>query len=502
AGIAVLAGAAVTAFRIVRLRRGGRGGDVAVDRRLLERGWQPTWRRARLDLVAIGVGLAILVVDIVSGGLKQTQVEGTTVALSFWVLLAPIALWLGFTLLAVRGLLAGVARWASPERGRPPGTWGSTVLRWLGRRPARTGVALVLGTLAVAFGTYVVAFVATYRQAKADDAKAAFASDLHLTAASDTRLTPPPLGSRVAASSPIRVVPARVGSDRKSILTLDLSSYAAVSAVSPRMLRGESVAGLARDPKGILVAKEIADGFAVGPGDTLTLTVFPDDEERSRNLTFHVLGVYRSVPPSNPPTELVMSTAAVASFLLPTPDFYLARVAPGQSAAGVAAALKQGPVGRDFNVTTRADRVRTAQRSLASLNLGGLSDIEAIGAGLVAAVGVAVLGAFVVLERRREFAILRAVGADTSALLTGPAQEGAVAVLGSIVVGVPLGLGLALVAVRVLGLFFTLPPPLLAIPVGALAAFVLFMLAASAVALGGALLRVTRATASSVLREP
>src|SRR5256884_10019996 len=51
-------------------------------------------------------------------------------------------------------------------------------------------------------------------------------------------------------------------------------------------------------------------------------------------------------------------------------------------------------------------------RSLASLNLDGLKRIEAIGAGLIAAIGVAVLGAFLVLERRREFAVLEAVGAE------------------------------------------------------------------------------------------
>lgn len=43
----------------------------------------------------------------------------------------------------------------------------------------------------------------------------------------------------------------------------------------------------------------------------------------------------------------------------------------------------------------------------------------------------------------------------------------------------PLGLGLGLLAVRVLGLFFILPPPLLSIPVGALVAFVALMVVAS-----------------------
>ena len=75
----------------------------------------------------------------------------------------------------------------------------------------------------------------------------------------------------------------------------------------------------------------------------------------------------------------------------------------------------------------------------------------------------------------REFAVLEAVGADTSQVVTGPAQEGVVAVLGSTVIGLPLGLGLGALAVRELGLF-TLPPPVLTIPAATLAGFVLLML--------------------------
>lgn len=82
-----------------------------------------------------------------------------------------------------------------------------------------------------------------------------------------------------------------------------------------------------------------------------------------------------------------------------------------------------------FGVSTVAD---PSSRGLTALNLTGLGRIESLGGGLVAAVGVAVLGAFLVLERRREFAILRAVGAETPQVLTGPAHEGAIVVLGSL----------------------------------------------------------------------
>ena len=115
---------------------------------------------------------------------------------------------------------------------------------------------------------------------------------------------------------------------------------------------------------------------------------------------------------------------------------------------------------------------------------------------------VAILGAFLVIERRREFAVLRSVGADTRQVVTGPAVEGLIAVLGSLLIGIPVGLGLSMLGVRVLGLFFQLPPPLIVVPVLALTLLVLFICAASAAAMVAALTAVTRIRAASVLREP
>jgi putative ABC transport system permease protein len=98
--------------------------------------------------------------------------------------------------------------------------------------------------------------------------------------------------------------------------------------------------------------------------------------------------------------------------------------------------------------------------------------------------------------------VLEAIGADRAQVMTGPAQEGVVAVLGSLVIGLPLGLVLGILAVRVLGLFFTLPPPVVSIPAVTLAGFVVLMVLASAVALGTSLLAVRRVGATSTLREP
>jgi putative ABC transport system permease protein len=294
----------------------------------------------------------------------------------------------------------------------------------------------------------------------------------------------------------------RAGTDRKTMLTVEPSTYEAGTAVAPRILAGHGFASLAADPRGVLIAKELATDFELKPGDPLPLTVFPDDEEKRRNVTMHVDGVFRSFPPDAPLAELVATSRSFRPFLLPAPEFYLARTIAGHPAASVADELRHAGVGRTFAIATTADTARASRRTLATLNLTGLSRIESLGAGLIAAVGVALLGAFVVLERRREFAILRAVGADTGQLLTGPAQEGSISVLGSILLGIPIGLGLGALAVRVLALFFTLPPPVAVLPIASLAGFVLLVVVTCAIALAAALFAVTRVSAAQVLREP
>lgn len=499
--LSVLVGTSVTAARLIPLVRAGRKAALAVDRRLLPPPRPPLWRRAHLDAVALVVGLGILVGNFASGGLKPVPVQGPALALTFYVLLAPLLLWLGTALLAVRGLLALLARWSRPDQPRPLTTWPGTMLRWLGRRPSRTAVALTLGVLAVAFAAQTATFAATYRTAAHQDAQASFGADLRFTPATEVTQPPPDGGPGVRAMTPIRAVPARAGSDRKTIMAVDPASYRSAAVTAPQITRGGGLDTLARRANGVLVSQEIAQDFGVAPGDTIPVTVFPDDLDLSQKLDLHVVGVYRAFPPTDPLSEMVMSVSEVPA-PVPPPDFYLAGVAPGSSPGAVADRMRQEGKPSGYTVSTLTERVRQQQRGLTALNLDGLSRIEAVSSGAVAALGVGLLGAFLILERRREFAVLRTVGADTGRALTGPVVEGTVAVVGSLLIGIPLGLGLGVLSIRVLGLFFALPPPLVTVPAGALALLAGLVVTLSALALGLALRRIDRIEVTALLREP
>ena len=254
--LALAVGGLTTLARIVGVLRASRRPEIA-ERRGLERGWRPLWRRAWLDVVAIGIGAAILAINVGAGGLKPIPIEpaqGSTLALRFYVLLGLMFIWIGVILLAMRLLLVVAAR--RTRSGGPLPSWRSAMLRWIGRRPARAGVALVLGALAVAFGTQVLAFVATYREAKHAEANAAFGSSLRLVPGDPTTPLPRLDARQVTAVSPVRIVPARAESDRKTIMTLDVRSYAAAVTAAPRMQNGAALEGLARDPNGVLISQE------------------------------------------------------------------------------------------------------------------------------------------------------------------------------------------------------------------------------------------------------
>jgi putative ABC transport system permease protein len=410
--------------------------------------------------------------------------------------MAPILLWLGVTLLLIRTLLSALGAMTRPERARPLRSWPGAVLRWLGRRPARMGVALMLASLAIGFATLTMTFAATYDVAKDADARAAIGADLRLTPV-DPATPLPPLGPEVAATTPVRLVPARLDTDRKTILAVDLPSYLATATASPVITAGEGPAALARHPDGVLIDTDTAKTFEVGPGDVLPVSIFPDDFESANDLELRVVGVFSSIPPTAPPVELMTAVDTLPRASTVPPDFYLARLSTTGESGAVAERLRATPSGNAFGIATATER---AQRGLTALNLAGLSAIESIGAGLMAALGLAVLGVFLILERRREIAVLRSVGADDRQILIAPALEAGVAVLGSIAIGVPVGLGLGVLAVRVLGLFFTLPPPLLVVPVEGLAALVVGVVGASVVALSLTLLVVSRGRVAAALR--
>ena len=185
---------------------------------------------------------------------------------------------------------------------------------------------------------------------------------------------------------------------------------------------------------------------------------------------------------------------------MPDPDFYLVKASPGTSTTAVAAEFRsQLPT---WTVQTLATLVIPEQRALTSLNLRGLSRLESVAAGLVATIGVAILGAFLVLERRREAVVLRTCfGSRHRAGRHGTGVEGAVAVLGGLLIGIPVGLGVGILTVRILLSSSPCRPRCSSSRPARAAALAAVVVLGSVVALTLALMRVSHQSAASVLRD-
>ena len=321
----------------------------------------------------------------------------------------------------------------------------------------------------------------------------------------------PPLASPdIAASTPVRVVTLGVGADKRSAYAIDPTSFAATVPNGPTVPGGrdKALGVLASDATGVLISKTFATDFNVLVGDPVNLTV-PVPGGKPTPVTLHAIAMFSSIAPAAPGADLIINTAALALPAtgnplagVPAPDFYLARVAPGHAAGDVATRLRSAAgTAASWTVLTFNDQLAKEQSTLASLNLAGLSRIETTGTLVIAALGVALLGGFLILERRREYAVLRSLGATTRQVLVPPAVEGVVTVAASLALGLPIGLAMTTITTRVLTPLFTLSPPLIRLAPGGIAGLAGLVVVASSLSLAASLVTVARLRTVSVLRE-
>jgi putative ABC transport system permease protein len=102
--------------------------------------------------------------------------------------------------------------------------------------------------------------------------------------------------------------------------------------------------------------------------------------------------------------------------------------------------------------------------SLTAVDVGGLTQLELAFALLLAAGATGLVFALGLVERRRTFAILTALGAKGRHLGAFLWSEGLVIQVGGIMVGLVLGLGVAQMLITMLTGVFDPPPETLSIP--------------------------------------
>ena len=479
------------------------------------------WRRYYLDIAGLmAVALATAVVAATSGfeGAPGSVYQGRAVNIPLYLLMLPLGAWVAGSFLGGRifSLVLAGSQASAGNLDRPLALLYSSSLRR--RSGALVEVAIILG-LIVALATCMAVFTASYDGAKAADARYVVGSDF--------RITPSPASERiygsddagglmvpgVAAVTPVIygvhnvILNSKRTSDPANLAALDPVTYGQVAPFDDAHFfsgaAAQTLAMLATQPNGILLGKEIAAFLRIKVGDRLEVLLARNAPERVM-IEMDVVGLFERLPGFPDGAQALMNIGRYEE-MVPSarPAFFLAQTTDSSDAALAEATttFALGPgAGGTLQVDTRLAALAKDQSSLAALNVGGLIRLVSAFALAMGTVTIAIFVFALMLQRRREYITLRALGMQPTAIRSLIAAEAGTAAVAGCAVGVPVGLLMASYLVNVLRPLFVLNPPYL-IPFASLVLVAASILLATAVTALAASSLVNRMRATELLRD-
>lgn len=476
-GIAALVGLALAALAVLLPAwRDVRQTSVVAARRTVGRmrGWW--WERIGLDVILL-VLAAIVYRQAARGGYQLVLVpEGVAqVSVSYTPFLAPLLLWAGASLLAMRLtrlLLRRDGRAVEPVIRPIGGRLAGLVGASLGRQWSRVATGLVLVVLAVAFAGSTAIFNATYRAQARVDAELTNGADVTVTGGASAdlagHLDPIAKLPGVQAVEPMQHRFAYVGNDLQDLFGVNPATLTRAARLADAYFQTgsakEVMAKLAATPDGVLVSAETVNDFQLQPGDTIKLRLQSASDQQYHVVTFHYVGIAREFPTAPKDSFLVANAAYIAQQTgSPTVETLLIRTSdpPATVADRVRTTL-----GATSGASVRSiDEARRAVDSgLTAISLRGLTRLELAFAVALAAAGAGLVLALGLEERRRTLAIASALGAKPRQLGAFVWSEAGLILGGGLVGGVALGWGVAHVLTKLLTQVFDPPPQRETIP--------------------------------------
>lgn len=501
AGVGARLGVALTGHRAA----------VAGARARAPRTGRPLWARLYLDVLALALSGVVYAIDRLTGLSAVVNPDSNpTLALSLYSFLAPTLLWIGVTLVMVRFGSRALA-WAA--RRLPAGGSGGSALPFLiqstGRRARPVSRAVILVGLLLSFSVSLGIFSATYDQQSLADARLTLGADVVVNAPPGSSLTTASLVAAARApgvqtTSPMLHSYAYVGSDLQDIYGIEPGHVRNATQLRDSYFSGGTAAtllsALGSRPDGVLVSAETIKDYGLSPGDLLRLRLFDAAAGRYQIVDFHVVGVVSEFPTApkdsfliaNLPYVLVATHASGPNVLLAA-----ASGDPRTTAAGMRLRVaSSGATVRDIT-----EQLATTSSSLVAISLSGISRLEEGFAIALALISILVFAMLSEIERRREFAIMAAMGTRLKLVAGFLWSETAVVTLTACLLAVVLGTALAVMLVTILTHIFDPAPDALALPwvfFGELALAVIAGVAAGAVAV---LISIRGADLSRTLRE-
>lgn len=520
--VAATAGAAITALALYLPARGALGREVGQERRQLHVARAPAWRRLHLDLVLLGLAVVAGAIALRTGAFDPpagSVYSGIAVSIPSRLFAAPLLLWVGGVLLCARVVLAVAARLP----GRSATTFGAVVpgilRRSVRRRPWTLATGIVGLGLVTAFGVAVLTFSASYDAAKAADARFFVGSDLRI--APSVRSAHPARADDagrfavggIGAVTPVvfdlenAVLIGPYDQGRANLAAVDPAGYARVAPLPDTFFEertgAATMGAMEADPHGILVDTETADDLSVEPGDTVQV-ILARGTDRETQQRFRVRGLFERLAGFPEGANLVIDLATYEGATgVGAVDFFLARADDGgrTGLTEAAAALRAGPgASAPIHVETAATALDKDRSSLTALNIAGLVRLDTFFVLLMSVAAVTIFVFGLMLQRRREYVTLRAMGLGVRDLRSLVLREAALVTFCGLASGILVGMAIAVLFVRVLRGLFILEPAV-ASPVGRIALLATLVLTAALVS-GIAATRVLRGLSpTEILRE-
>jgi putative ABC transport system permease protein len=437
---------------------------------------RPFWIRNYLDALFLALSALVFWRTAAAGYQIVLAPEGVAaVSIDYWAFLAPLFFWLGMGLAAVRLTRLGLShggRWLIGALRPMSGAFASLVAVALSRQPKRIAAGVALISLCLAFATSTAIFNATYQAQSLVDAELTNGSDVTVTGTSSApaglaldRLAAIP---GVAAAVPMQHRFAYVGTDLQDLYGIDPASIGRASPMSNAYFgNGDaqaSLEALRRNPDGVLVSDETVVDFQLESGDTINLRLQNAADQQYHTIPFRFAGIVREFPTAPRDSFLVANADYVAKMTGNSGAEIVLMKATGKTAEvrRRAADIAKDLPGAKVRDITEARRLIGS--SLTAVGLRGLTRLELTYAVVLAACASGLILTLGVLDRRRSFAIMAAVGARPSQILAFLRSEALLIFAGGLLSGVLTGSAVAWMLVKLLTGVFDPPPDRLTVP--------------------------------------
>ena len=461
---------------IVPAWREARASSVRAGRARVGRGEAPFWERTWIDLILLAIAGLVYWRTAAAGYQIVLAPEGVAAtSVSYESFLAPLALWIGVALFVTRifrhGLARGrafVARLFKPLAGALSPIVAASVSRQA--RLITRGVVLV--TLAFSFAVSTAVFNTTYNVQSRVDAALTNGSDVTVTGT-----TAHPAGQLLDSISKVPGVQAAramihryayVGNDLQDIYGVNALNIGDAADLANAFFTSNDASGtmakLAAQPDGVLLSQETVNDFQLKLGDLVNLRLQSSKDHQYHPVPFHFIGVVREFSTAPKDSFILANEGYVASQTgEPAREVVLIRgnVPPAQLARSIEPIAAKLPGAR---VTDLGSVLKSISSSLTAVDLHGLTWIELSFAILLIAGASGLVLGLGLIERRRDFALLAAMGAKGRQLGSFLWTEGLIILIAGMVLGFATGLGIAKMLVKVLTGVFDPAPQSLAMP--------------------------------------